>query len=103
MTAYPKVVQVRVNRLDGDIHVNVFGEHRTVWEVKCFIDETVNIPCGCQRLIAGGCEVTDDETLANVVGMRRRRLRHKITLFEYPILNKNEHISLSYRPSLTLA
>ena len=79
MTAYPKVVKVRVSRLDGDIHVSVFDEKTTVRVVKCFIDETVNIPCECQRLVAGNCEVTDDEILANIVGMRRRRVRHKIT------------------------
>ena len=69
MTAYPKVVKVRVSRLDGDIHVSVFDEKTTVRVVKCFIDETVNIPCECQRLVAGSCEVTDDETFANIVGM----------------------------------
>ena len=79
MTAYPKLVTVRVVRLDGDVHVRVFGEYHTVWDVKCFIRETVNIPCECQRLVAIKYGVADTVPLAEIVGLRRRRLRHKIT------------------------
>ena len=81
MTAYPKVVEVHVHRLDSDIYVRAFAERATVRDVKCFIDETVNIPCECQRLFDDMYEVTDDETLGSIVGQRRRRRRllHKLT------------------------
>ena len=78
MAVLPKVVRVHVRRLDGGINVSVFDEHRTVRDVKSFIDEEMNIPCECQRLVVGMCEVTDAETLANLVGVHRRRLRRKI-------------------------